>query len=168
MANTPNPIPSSLKLISPETESDTFSPQLCIICQKDDKLHLTSGPTGRGKIKRAAEIREDTVSKRIKLLMNDSDSNKSDIFSYHSTNQCYKTYTLQKTLNAIQKDKQKHMVLEPEVDEASTSSGVTKTMRKNVAPCAPPSCNKDPETLPCIICGNVRHKGMREKYRICE
>ena len=42
--------------------------ELCIICQRDDKgsvNQLTSQPAGRANLKRAAEIREDIVTKRL-------------------------------------------------------------------------------------------------------
>ena len=35
-------------------------------------------------------------------------------------------------------------------------------------PCAPPSCDMDPVYIACVICGHVRYKQVREKFRICK
>lgn len=48
------------------------------------------------------------------------------------------------------------------------STGFKKTLRNTVLPCSPPSCNKDPRTLPCVTCAKVEHKKCRDKFRLCE
>lgn len=61
------PAPKSLNLGT--SIADQIHTRLCIICQEDNKLPVTSEKTGRDRIKRAADIRDDIVSKRLKTLM---------------------------------------------------------------------------------------------------
>jgi hypothetical protein len=53
-------------------------------------------------------------------------------------------------------------------EETSTFVGLAKTLRGSVVHCAPPSCDKDPRTLPCVICAKIEHKKSLDKFRICE
>ncbi|KAL8610784.1 hypothetical protein ACOMHN_016767 [Nucella lapillus] len=125
-------------------------------------------------MKRAAEIRDDVVAKRMKsIAVGDEEATDSSMFVYHNTNKCYKFYTHSTLLKRIEKKRacveDADMVCESENEAStSTSAGSRKTLRKSVVPCAPPSCDRDPKTLPCVICGNLKTKGCREKYRICE
>ena len=48
-----------------------FNSRLCIICQEDNEISVTSKHKGRANLKRAAEIRDDVVIKRIKSVMCD-------------------------------------------------------------------------------------------------
>ena len=72
-----------------------FDPGKCIICQKSNDSKTTSTPDGRIKILRAAEIRKDIVYERLKLI--------EENFHYHVDNKCYKSYTMKKTLDGIEK-----------------------------------------------------------------
>ena len=74
-----------------------FHQHLCIICQKSEKLPTNSPDNGRGEIIEAANIRRDVVHQRLLLIEAD--------FCYHVSNDCYKRYTLKKTLDHI-KDNQ--------------------------------------------------------------
>ena len=93
----------------------------------------------------------------------------SDKHVYHNTNTCYKSYTHSGKLQSIEKKMDKESRACETEDEASVSSvKFRRTLRKSVRPCAPPSSDKDPRTLPCVICGYMEHKKCRDKYRICE
>ena len=71
MEHTKIPGPSSTHLVASMTGDDTFNPRVCIICQEDNKLPLTSEKTGRERIKQASKIHNDIVAKRIETLMGD-------------------------------------------------------------------------------------------------
>ena len=68
---------------------------MCIICQKSSSSTVVSTENGRKKIIEAAAIREDEVLLRLKSLAIDQH------FCYHMDNQCYKKYTLKKTIDKI-------------------------------------------------------------------
>ena len=164
------PGPSSMHLVTTMVEDDVFDPMICIICQEVDKSPVTSEKTGRARIKRAASVRNDVVTKRIKSVVTyDEDDIDDGMFVYHNSNKCYKSYTHSGKLKSIEEQyaRVEHMVHDTE-DDASTSDGLRKTLRGGVAPRAPPSCDKDPRLLPCVICANVTKNKCREKFRICE
>ena len=171
MENSEIPGPVGMNLVVSMAKDDIFNHHRCIICQEDTKSPVTSEKTGRASVKRAAEIRNDIVTKRIKSLMGD-DNEDNDIvtFVYHNTNKCYKSYTHSGKLKSIAE--QNATVEEPSISdtehEACESVGLPKTLRRSVVHCAPPSCEQDPRTFPCVVCGNVKHKKCREKFRICE
>ena len=67
----------------------------CIICQTvQPHLNTTSSDNGRKRIAEAASIRKDVVCDRLKLVENSQ-------IVYHISNDCYKQYTLKKTLDRI-------------------------------------------------------------------
>ena len=74
--------------------SDIFDINSCIICQEDNTESLTSRPQGRERIREYAEIRHDIVTKRLKLLTEDTEN-----FVYHMSNACFKKYTHKKAYN---------------------------------------------------------------------
>ena len=80
-----------------ESEAE-FKIQLCIICQKSKNCKLTSTEIGRKNIINAASIRKDVVEKRLRSLLIDGH------FSYHVDNDCYKRYTLKKTLENLKRN----------------------------------------------------------------
>lgn len=164
------PGPTSTTLVASMAEDDVFNPQKCIICQEDNKSPITSEQRGRTRMKRAAKIRNDIVMKRIKTVVGDvEEDNDNGMFVYHNTNKCYKSYTHSGKLKSI--EEQNARCEEPmvyETEDAASSVGLSRTLRGSVVPCAPPSCDKDPRTLPCVICANVEHKKCRDKFRICE
>ena len=82
-----------VQLSKKHQRSSTYEKITCVICLKPNKL--TSTENGREAIIAAAAVRNDDVLERINLLENKSS------FSYHSSNECYKTYTMKKTLDRI-------------------------------------------------------------------
>lgn len=56
-----------------EMEGEVLNPKVCIICQEDQNVPVTSEKTGRARMKRAATIRNDIVTKRIKLVTGDEE-----------------------------------------------------------------------------------------------
>jgi hypothetical protein len=59
--------PASMNLITSMAKDDILNHHLCIICQEDNKFPVTSEAAGRASMKRAAEIRNDIITKRIKV-----------------------------------------------------------------------------------------------------
>lgn len=54
-------------------------------------------------MKRAANIRNDVVAKRIKSVMgDDEEDNDNGMFVYHNTKKCYKSYTHSGKLKSIE------------------------------------------------------------------
>ena len=78
----------------------------CIICQEDKvdlRPQLSSTANGQKAVKRAAETREDEVTKRLCLI--------GDIkFSYHMNNDCYKWYTHSGKVEFLRKKKTPHQM----------------------------------------------------------
>ena len=114
----------------------------CIICQMDNPK--VDREWKKKRILDAAEIREDIVEKRLKLL-------KGEQFVYHMNNQCYKTYTMKKTPDKISVEKKS--------EDRTRSNTVSRV---------PPFGTIPPSHLPCVVCGKLQHNGTREKIRICE
>ena len=78
------------------SNGDNYNPALRIICQKNKKgVKVSSTPNGRSKVNDAANIRKYHVLNRLSISECSS-------FVYHVTNECYKGYTLSKTLEQIQ------------------------------------------------------------------
>ena len=73
--------------------SSKYEKNTRVICLKPNKL--TSTENGTEVIIAAAAVRNDDVLERINLLENKSN------FFYHSSNECYKTYTMKKALDQI-------------------------------------------------------------------
>ena len=88
----------------------SFNVSECIICQRQLDTTVTSTENGRQKIIEAAAVQKDQVLDRLDLV----ESN----FVYHMNNASYKSYTLCKTLESIQKsnvtDKQINVVMQVE------------------------------------------------------
>ena len=86
---------ASIPLVS-SSIGDEYNPALCIIFQKNKKgVKVTSTPNGRSKAIDAANIRKGNALNRLSISEYSS-------FVYHVTNECYKGYTLSKTLEQIQ------------------------------------------------------------------
>lgn len=136
--------PKSTSLVPLVAEDDGLHPSLCIICQEDNKSPLTSEETGRARVKRAAALRNDIVTKRIKRLDDKTDDH-NGMFSYHNTNKCYKSYTHSGKLKAIE-EKISEEPMECETDNgASTSVGFRKPLRRSILPCPSLAVRKIPE-----------------------
>lgn len=154
------PGPSRINLVASMAEENVINPKIFFICQEDNKVPVTSEKTGRARMKRAATICNDVVTKHIKSVIGDEEeADESGMFVYHNTNKCYKSYTHSGKLKAI--EKKRATIEEPIVC-------VPQTLHTSVILCAPPSCNKDPRTLPCILCAKVKNKKCHDKFRICE
>ena len=71
------------------SEDISFDHKKCIICQRDDPTKQPCIPTeiGKASMKRAADIRDDIVSKRMKF----ADDSGLD-YVYHNLNDCFKGY----------------------------------------------------------------------------
>ena len=80
--------------------SEIFNINNCIICQEDTAEALISKPQGRKRIRECAEQRQDKVTKRLKLLVEDTEN-----FVYHMSNDCYKNYTHKKQYNLFLRKK---------------------------------------------------------------
>ena len=86
---------TSVPLVSPSIGCE-YNPAWCIICQKNKKgVKVSSTANGRSKVIDTANIRKDN-------LLNKLSNSKCLFFVYHVTNDCYKGYTLSKTLEQIQ------------------------------------------------------------------
>lgn len=82
----------------PSSEEEPVNIELCIICQHDDKAslkQLTTKPRGRASVKRAAEIRDDIVTKRLCTISaisggvgSGTSTDLSETFKYHNNNKC--------------------------------------------------------------------------------
>ena len=95
-----------IELCDQTADEEVFHPQKYIICQRNSNIVLKSNPNGREKIIAAADVRRDIVYWH--LLKIEAD------FYYHMSNECYKQYTLQKTLNAIKKRPESSILAESE------------------------------------------------------
>ena len=110
------------------------------------------------KIKTAAEIRRDvTVLDRLNSCSN---------FSYHLGNNCYKTYTHKRLLEAIEKERiQPELSTPPPADENAITSPPRATRSKVSSArslASPMTTTKDKKySIKCIICNNVKKGGIR-------
>ena len=77
---------SGVKLLLAPVESSSVEKR--IICQTTMSDPVISNTNGRKHIRDAADIRKDSVTKRLKLLGDDEEH-----FVYHMTNDCHKNYT---------------------------------------------------------------------------
>lgn len=134
--------------------ADEVDLERCIVCQDEEPGKLTSTSNGRKRIKDAAAIRKDVVTKRLRLIQDDDD------FVYHMTNECYKKYTMQKTLDKIAESSGTSE--QAEEDSSLYNYRRLSTPRSQIDP----KCN--PKKLTCVICGHVKHSGSKTKFRISE
>ena len=66
----------------------------CIICQGPESQNTSSSEDGRSCVIYVVSKWQDVVNERLRTINENQ-------FVYHVTNNCYKTYTLQKTLDGI-------------------------------------------------------------------
>lgn len=146
-----------VKLTKAGSSPTTYDVSKCIICQTS--AQGTSGSkNGRKRIREAAEIRNDSVYKRLKLTGEDN-------FVYHMNNRCYKSYTLQKTLKKI-------LTRKADIPLSEDTGGNVKEDYVHHL-----RCKSTPRALhsslshykkTCVICGKIKCHGILEKYRISE
>ena len=134
---------------------DSTDTDKCIICQTVNAYPATSSENGRKRIREAAEIRKDVVNKRLKTI-GDSE------FVYHMSNECYKNYTHKKSLTKVAAG---HL---SEVLPTKTSPLSTRLASRDAACRPPPSQKVDIYKHNCIICNQIKTKGICEKFRLCE
>jgi hypothetical protein len=80
---------------------------LCIICQKSTSQVPFTSEQGRKRILDAAEVRNDEITKRLKLV-------KGEAYVYHTSNKCYKRYTMKKTWETMTRKQEDHNSREEE------------------------------------------------------
>ena len=86
---------ASIALVS-FSVGDDYNPALRIICQKNKKrVKVSSAPNGHSKVMDAVNIPKVNVLNKLSISEYSS-------FVHHITNECYKGYTLSKTLEEIQ------------------------------------------------------------------
>lgn len=141
---TPSPEPIPSQFIVDKT--------ICIICQTSTSECTLGYENGRKRIHEAAEIRDDVVTKRLKII------DKED-FVYHMNNTCYKTYTMKSHLDRI---------IASRTSELSTDRKPQRAGRSSIAARPHPTPESEIYQKKCVVCGFVKHKGDYEKYRISE
>lgn len=72
-----------MQLTGLEQRETTVDANKCIICQKTFAKRTSSTENDRTQLRKAAYIRNDEVSKRLRLIADDN-------FAYNVTNTCYK------------------------------------------------------------------------------
>lgn len=149
---------STVKLLPTPAESPSV--EKCIICQIATSDPTISNANGRKRIREAAEIRKDSVTKRLKLL-GEQDGH----FVYHMTNYCYKKYTLRKTLNAVI---EKRKASDPLTPTECANEPESHRVRSQGISRPPPSRQCDIYSHKCVICMHVKHLNAYEKCRISE
>lgn len=135
----------------------------CIICSKGS--NLTSIASGCEKVRRAADLRKDDIFTRISHLKTD------ELFSYHMSNNCYKSYTDKNKAERAAKKVREQEKLNSNVAEiaeqneahtsASTPNIVTRSKLYQSSGAVAPG------NVECIICCSGSFHD-QNKYRICE
>lgn len=146
--------------LSKPAEDRPFDVTKCIICQdrSDDKTMSTDN--GRKRIREASDIRNDNVSKRLKLIEGDE-------FVYHMTNKCYKRYTMKSVLDRLGK---KNLAQLPDPSSSQLNKVDDRSSRGHAVR-SPPNTETTATTLRdvnCIICDKKSYKQQYTKYRISE
>ena len=143
-------------------EHENFNIELCIICQKEKSCKLTT-PAGRVNVINAANICKDSVLSCLNSPLLEKD------FIYHVDNECYKRYTMKRSLNVTKKrnaneNTNKH---EDEKEDQSIELDEKRT-RSSLTPRNKPSQLTSQHKLNCVICGKLQHNKITEKFTICE
>lgn len=133
----------------------------CIICQTVSPVAITSTENGRKRILEAASVRDDVITKRLKTVGDRE-------FVYHMNNECYKKYTLKKTLDKIKQNKITSQETDELKGEVSGECGMRNVRSKSTPRAGPNPLCQQYKKQSCVICGNVKHQGIYEKYRISE
>ena len=133
-----------------------------MICQQISPEKRITTRNGCKRIRAASDIRNDCVSKRMKLMADESN------FVYHVSNECYKTYTDANLLRRIHKREKMHETSQSS-EKADISFGVA--IRSHCAERSPPNpadARSVKHSMKCIICDRMSHKREYAKYRISE
>lgn len=142
-----------VRLTTDETAvtSQEINTAKCIICQKSTPERTMSSENGRKRIRDAALIRDDIISKRLKVIDQEE-------FVYHMSNSCYKAYTMKSHLDRITSKG-------PDASEDNTPK---RTARSSRSARPKPSPESEIYQKKCVVCGFVKHNDSYEKYRISE
>jgi len=132
----------------------------CIICQIDTNESTCNNAQARMKILDAVRIRNDLVARRL-------DQFDHELFVYHMSNKCYKSFTLKKTMTKLE-EKSSKATVELEGDESFPTPSVSRATRARIAPRDPSSTDITASGKICTVCSNIKQKGDRQKFRICE
>ena len=138
-----------------ESKGAPVEPSSCIICQTPSSERTTSTSNGRKRIREVASTLNDVVLKRLKVIGDDD-------FVYHMNNECYKTYTLKKTVQSKCDTNVKPCT------QTSAFSDNTKTRRSSIGPRSGPTVECNIYKQKCVICDSIKHKGTYNKFRISE
>ena len=133
---------------------DIVDDKKCVICQASSSEPTSSTENGRKRIWEAASVREDCVSKRLKLI---GDKH----FVYHVNNQCYKSYTHKKTV-----EKLKSNVVSSTLTADKDIS--VHSIRSKTTPREKPTVQCKIYDQKCVICGFYKYQGEYGKCRISE
>ena len=123
------------------------------------KEKVISTPNGCKQIREASDIRNDTATKRIKLVAADSD------FYYHMSNKCYKKYT---NSTLLQRFRQREELQNASPSSSGTSRTATRTQSTACSSPNPISTRSVMHQMNCIICHQRSHKREFNKFRISE
>ena len=150
----------ALKRMKLDVVVAVYDPSMCIICQQyHSSQPLTSTENGRSCIINASLIRQDEVNERVRTA-------DQSCFVYHMTNDCYKKYTLRKTLDLIEKKRKltestENVHTKMETDTSSLEFEDSLRTRSQSTPRAPPTSagGADIYHTRCVICGFRKHDG---------
>ena len=131
----------------------------CVICQEKTQEKVISTPNGCKQIREASDIRNDSVTKRIKLVAADSD------FYYHMSNKCYKEYT---NSTLLQRFRQREELQNASPSSSGTSRTATRTQSTACSSPNPINTQSVMHQMNCIICHQRSHKREFNKFRISE
>lgn len=124
---------------------------------------LVCTPSGCEKVRWAANIRRDEVYNRVDSLLKD------ELFSYHTTNDCYKNYTHKNVVTKLLEKRSKESPESADKNQTQSSESASdatniRTTRSKLNPSSAP--NKDDHR--CIICSCAKHNQDRTLFRISE
>ena len=140
-------------------ENADFDRAKCVICQEKTQEKVINTPNGCKRIREAIDIRNDTVTKRIKLVAADSD------FYFHMSNKCYKKYT---NSTLPQRFRQREELQNASPSSSGTSRTATPTQSSARSSPNPINTRSVMYQMNCIICHQRSHKRGFNKFRISE
>lgn len=118
-------------------------PDMCIICQKNEKTSPVSYESGKARIREVATILNDAVFLRLQKF--------GENFVYHTGNKCYKSYTHKKKKNDVN------------VDNLVNNNNTTQRQSEEQY-----HSEELPYNSKCVICNRKTHQGITKKSPISE
>ena len=110
-----------LYLSNANNEDESYQADKCIICQESRSCSVTTAEQGRRKVLEAAAVRRDIVNESLQLV--------EENFVYHVSNECYKKYTLKKSLEAIRKRSHEQPLADTDQNDADSSEPLKRKRR---------------------------------------